>query len=157
MSKAYLVTAGAYSDYHIEKVFTDKKKAYAYAITANKGDRRFIGECEVEEWDIDDDNIKITDDFTIYPVLNFTVRPNDQHEYSIVSKGMYIDYYDQPSELSVEKKLDTNLYYEGYHCSYYIFKVEFPLQSNKTDYTDEELKKIATDWWAKYKAEELGL
>jgi len=156
MSKVYIVTAGTYSDYHIEKVFTDKKKAYAYAITANKDDRRFIGVCEVEEWDIDDDNIKITDDFTIYPVLNFIVKPNEHYKYSIVSKGMYIDYYDQPSELSVEKKPVANLY-KGDHYSYYIFKVEFPLQPNKTDYTDEELNKIATDWWAKYKAEELGL
>ncbi|MEE1085015.1 MAG: hypothetical protein UH850_14910 [Paludibacteraceae bacterium] len=46
--KIYIVTCGSYSDYHIEKVFTDRKKAEEYqkwCLDAN----------EIEEYDTEDD------------------------------------------------------------------------------------------------------
>lgn len=47
--KIYIVTDGEYSDYHIEAVFTDKKKAEIYASLHN---------CDwVEEFETHDDNI----------------------------------------------------------------------------------------------------
>lgn len=45
----YIVTSGTYSDYGIEKVFLDKKKADLYCSCHN--------DCEIEEWEISDNMI----------------------------------------------------------------------------------------------------
>ena len=46
--KIYVVTAGIYSDYHIEKVFTDRKKAEEYKLWLRDSN-------DVEEYDTSDD------------------------------------------------------------------------------------------------------
>ena len=55
--KVYVVTAGEYSDYHIEKVFLDKKKAESYALI-NSGPFSWQ-DCEIEEYDTYDDEYVI--------------------------------------------------------------------------------------------------
>lgn len=46
--KIYVVTAGIYSDYHIERVFTDRKKAEEYKLWLRDSN-------DVEEYDTSDD------------------------------------------------------------------------------------------------------
>jgi hypothetical protein len=49
--KVYVVTAGSYSDYHIERVFLDKEKAERYVeLSQNSCDEPYI-----EEFETDDD------------------------------------------------------------------------------------------------------
>lgn len=55
MNEVYIVTAGEYSDYHIEAVFKDKAKAEAYC--------KCHKDCEIEDFDFSDDNI--------YTVFNY--------------------------------------------------------------------------------------
>lgn len=49
MNEVYIVTAGDYSDYHIEAVFKDREKAEAYC--------KCHKDCEIEDFGFSDDNI----------------------------------------------------------------------------------------------------
>lgn len=49
MNEVYIVTAGDYSDYHIEAVFKDREKAEAYC--------KYHKDCEIEDFGFSDDNI----------------------------------------------------------------------------------------------------
>lgn len=55
MNEIYIVTAGDYSDYHIEAIFKDKEKAEAYC--------KCHKDCGIEDFDFSDDNI--------YTVFNY--------------------------------------------------------------------------------------
>ena len=46
----YIVTTGEYSDYHIDRVFTNRDQAAAYCATRNGG---IIHNYYLEEWDTD--------------------------------------------------------------------------------------------------------
>ena len=48
--KVYVVTDGEYSDFHIEAIFTDEKKAKLYAATHYCND--------IEEWETDEPQIE---------------------------------------------------------------------------------------------------
>lgn len=52
MDKVYIVSSGDYSDYHIERVFKSITKAKKYS----KAQNHF---CNIEVFDIDDDNLDI--------------------------------------------------------------------------------------------------
>lgn len=51
--KVFVVTAGEYSDYHIEKVFTDRIKAHMYSLMGSEYEYRQVEEYEVDEIDVD--------------------------------------------------------------------------------------------------------
>ena len=61
----YVVTAGCYSDYHIEAIFKDKTKAEYYCACHE--------ECEIEEYSLSDNNV-----FTPFEsvVINFDIYSN---------------------------------------------------------------------------------
>ena len=65
----YVVTAGEYSDYHIEAIFKNREKAECYC-TCHE-------ECEIEEYSFSDDNI-----FTPFEsvIINFDIYPNSNRE-----------------------------------------------------------------------------
>ena len=69
----YVVTAGCYSDYHIEEVFKDKSKAEYYC-TCHE-------DCEIEEYSLSDDNI-----FTPFElvVINFDIYKDKNREDRII-------------------------------------------------------------------------
>ena len=62
MATVYIVTAGDYSDYRIERVFLEKDKAYKYCNLMNN--RR--DEYRVEEYDTSDDDIKFLDECIVF-------------------------------------------------------------------------------------------
>lgn len=82
--KIYIVTAGEYSDYRIEKVFTDKAKAEEFAKWCYDSNG-------IEEWDTEDDiNVekyyKITAQYKMYdngklepPIVSVWNCTNDNH------------------------------------------------------------------------------
>ena len=51
--KIYIVTQGEYSDYHIEAVFLDEKKAQTYCATRLHGEPCYIEEYDPHDSDID--------------------------------------------------------------------------------------------------------
>lgn len=53
MNKAYIVTSGDYSDYHIVKVFCNKEKAELYIKCQKYGDN--YSDFEIEEYDIEEE------------------------------------------------------------------------------------------------------
>lgn len=53
--KLYVVTQGEYSDYHIEKIFLDKKKAENYA----EYHSTYYYKAQVEEWETGDEDYEI--------------------------------------------------------------------------------------------------
>lgn len=73
--KIYVVTAGSYSDYHIEKVFTDKLKAEEY--------RQWLYDAnDIEEYETEDD-LNIEKFYKI--VVSYTVYDNGKDEAPIIS------------------------------------------------------------------------
>ena len=69
----YVVTAGCYSDYHIEAVFKDKSKAEYYC-TCHE-------DCEIEEYSLSDSNIftpfeSVVINFDIYKNKSFWIKLN---------------------------------------------------------------------------------
>ena len=50
-NKVYLVTAGDYSDYHVEAVFSEKRGAELFAATKNDSDDYY--EYRIEEYELD--------------------------------------------------------------------------------------------------------
>ena len=57
MKRVYVVTSGEYSDYQIEKIFSDRVKAHMYSLL--NPDRR------VEEYDVDDVELDIAMDYLL--------------------------------------------------------------------------------------------
>jgi hypothetical protein len=52
MTKAYLVTAGSYADYRVERVYLDKQAAHAYVRNTNERDLRQAHDKRVAAADI---------------------------------------------------------------------------------------------------------
>lgn len=85
--KVYVVTAGSYSDYHIEKVFTDKLKAEEY--------RQWLYDAnDIEEYETEDD--LVVEKF--YKILvDWTVDDDDVNEkphvyiYKCTSEDVYLN------------------------------------------------------------------
>ena len=65
----YVVTAGCYSDYHIEAIFKDKSKAEFYC-TCHE-------DCGIEDWTLDDDRV-----FTPFEsvIINFDIYKDKNRE-----------------------------------------------------------------------------
>ena len=89
--KIYIVTCGQYSDYYIDKVFTDKDKAEEY--------RKWRPEAnELEEYDIEDDCVidkyyKIVVDYCVYDYNRFE-KPNVKIERINCRCPGYVSVYD---------------------------------------------------------------
>ena len=73
--KIYVVTAGIYSDYHIEKVFTDRKKAEEYKLWLRDSN-------DIEEYDTSDD-ISIQKKYYVGAELD--LYPNKSEKLSVFS------------------------------------------------------------------------
>jgi hypothetical protein len=66
MKRVYIVTSGDYSDYRIEKVFSNRSKAHIYSLLDQ--DRR------VEEYDVDDLELNVVSD---YLFVSYDYKYND--------------------------------------------------------------------------------
>ena len=89
--KIYIVTCGSYSDYYINKVFTDREKAEEY--------RKWCPEAnEIEEYDTEDDCMidkyyKIVVDYSIYNYNRFE-KPNIRIEHCNCKDDSWTIVYD---------------------------------------------------------------
>lgn len=75
--KVYVVTTGEYSDYGIDKVFTNRKEAMLYCANRNRKDA--YDEYRIEEYDTAHANIE-TDEKTVF-VYIFLIGHADRYYY----------------------------------------------------------------------------
>lgn len=94
MNKVYVVTSGEYSDYMIDHVTLDKKKAYDFVDFHNLEGRHY----EVEEYELDDFSLKhsyvfcgVKDDGTNYYFTSIVDNPEDEANRRL-SRKLYGDY-----------------------------------------------------------------
>ena len=95
--KVYVVTYGAYSEYHIKKVFLDKEKAEKYLALITKSDvfdDYDFDSGRVEEYDTADDEIEIFDDEKGIKLwrIKFNSEGNIEHiEHKEIKYNIYKD------------------------------------------------------------------
>ena len=104
----YVVTAGSYSDYHIEACFKDKEKAELYC--------KCHEDCEIEEYDFNDDNIYTPFDAVRVqcrysnwwmkerPYVRFVTRAEEDENYYKNNKS-YINVYSDFVDLVIIRRL----------------------------------------------------
>ena len=121
----YIVTSGAYSDYRIDAVFTDKKQAELYCAT-----KRFV-DMEIEEWEADAEKI-ITDKEPLkYWTMYFSVFENTCH--SLIDRGLVLG--------DIKEIVRYGTSYGGYEA-----RLTTPV-----DYEEEKVRKIMHDYIAQWK------
>lgn len=123
MNKVFIVTAGCYSDYHIEAVFSTREKAESY-INANGTD----DDWEVNEWDVDVESTECHD--AIYDV-----------SVDITKGDISVDSRSERGDGFYEKHKDC-FQYNGMH------RVRMWLSSDSL----ERVKKVASERWMQIKA-----
>lgn len=144
--KIYVVTAGEYSDYHIEKVFSDKHQAHMYSLL--ESDRR------VEQYELDDVTIKTNKKF-----IKVTYYFKWQHveKVELCSKEIkpmidrkYGSYFEFTLPLS-DKKLYSNIMRYGKNCGLIqkITRDKFMQYLYEHETTVEELIRKQNEKWEK--------
>lgn len=136
--KVYVVTAGEYSDYHIERVFTDKGMALAY-IEAQKDNEMCIKTYEANE----EKRSNLT---------GYTVACIDGNFYTHEHTGNFYYYGSRYKE--------ARPYWHGFEWTRKLMPKgkKMPLYvTNIVAENEEKALKIAQDRWAKFKAEKAGI
>ena len=136
--KVYVVTAGTYSNYHIERVFIDKSMALAY-IEAQK-----YNEMCIETYDANEEK---RNDLTAY-----TVACIDGNFYAHKHTGDFC-YCDS-------RYTEARPYWRGFGWTKKLMPSgkKIPLYvTNVVAESEEKALKIAQDRWAKFKAEKAGI
>lgn len=132
MNKVYVVTAGAYSDYHIIGVMADAAKAQEYCDRYNAGGG--YSDAGVEEFELD----TITNRKYLY------------------STTIYHNFQDTPQESTSYQ--ETEDYHENYEFKSEIYKSHSGKPAVVAYAETVELsQKIARDLWAQAQAEEAGI
>ena len=76
----YVVTAGEYSDYHIEAVFDKKQQAELYCAVHK------LGNGDIEEWDTAEHRFDVSQKKTIQKVWTARIRIRDGNLYSLTDR-----------------------------------------------------------------------
>lgn len=136
--KVYVVTAGTYSDYHIERVFTDKSMALAY-IEAQKDNDMCIETYEANE----EKHNSLT---------GYTVACIDGKFYVHKRTGDFYYYQSRYTE--------AHTHWNGFEWTRKLIPSGKKIPLYVTDVvaeSEEKALKIAQDRWAKFKAEKAGI
>lgn len=102
--KIYVVTSGEYSDYSVEAVFTDRRKAILYCAAQNAREGNYE-QCDIEEFDSADESIDGNFESVVYEYL-FQARrsygqmlygesrwENERPAYRLGKTGVESDYW----------------------------------------------------------------
>lgn len=125
--KVYVVTSGEYSDYRINAVFTDLKKAACFAATENAEYRNNYNPLRIEEFKVADDDIEISGRRPVNFLYSY-------EEFNVPT-------FDPPETT-----------YEDYHNFADFYRIVSPRPLSRT-----KLEKIVADLRTKYLAEKEGL
>lgn len=129
MSKVYIVTSGSYSDYGINRVFKDKRKAEVWC--AEKNTEYEWEEYRIEEYEYSDDEVEYRKDIELV------------YRFNIYSKHKTPRTYDHGTLVIPTKKARIKKIYEGLEAI-----IELPEDN------PEKAFKIAQDMFAMHKANE---
>lgn len=149
--KVYVVTAGSYSDYHIEKVFTDKAKAEEYAEWLYEPN-------PVEEYETEDDlqvnkYYKILINMCIHDFKNGepTVLVSKECEANFYNRGYiyYTDYHKYGSDyftIGINRLIEAQNWNEEFYTNKYT-KAIYDLaaiakQKRAEGATEQDIKKL---------------
>lgn len=134
----YIVTQGSYSDYHIEAVFTDKEQAQLYcAIHHDKSG--WYDPCVIEEYETDTPKLETDKELTEEWVGIFYVdgRTSFGKEGFALKSRNVVEFH--------RAALSRQMHY---------FRVVVYLP---IDTPEDKAKKVICDFFAKYRAEQLGV
>lgn len=141
--KVYVVTSGAYSDYCIEAVFTDRRKADAYCAAHNTPDSWTWTAFQVEEYEAMDDNVESAEEI----VYRFYVsQPELKHPFI----------YDPVPMTRASAEWDESKAYkrDSMYDSAFPHHLHFVYLSEPNK---EKARKIVQDRYAQWKAERAGI
>lgn len=137
LDKVYVVTAGEYSDYHIETVCINREDAERY-VCLHQGVDCYLDELHIEEYPI------CNGKELVHVKINRGVRFSMRDSIGITSQA--IIYYSHPVRTNVES-------YNNFHEKIYRGTVSLPDRFSIDDH--EAIKKLIYDTVAKFKAYEL--
>lgn len=154
MNEVYIVTAGDYSDYHIEAVFKDKTKAEAYC--------KCHRDCEIEEFDFSDEYIyhtfnyvRIQYDIYIYRNLDDELyfnfgRLTEEDDSWLNENDISITIYDKRHlNIAITRKLPSvyneNKIREKYTKVLYDLESEIKYMLSEQDISSDKRREIAED------------
>ncbi len=135
--KVYVVTAGEYSDYHIETVCINREDAERYACL-HRGSDAYLDEMRIEEYPI------CNGKELVHVKINRGIRFGMRDSIGITSQA--IIYNSHPVKTNVKS-------YSNFHEKIYHGTVPLPDRFSVDDH--ESIKKLIYDAVAKFKAEEL--
>lgn len=154
MNEVYIVTAGDYSDYHIEAVFKDKAKAEAYC--------KCHKDCEIEDFGFSDDNIYTIFNYVRIQYNIYLNRDSDDNQYvqfgrlseeddgwfyneNYVEVSVYGDWLTIVLNRKLPKTYDENKIREKYTKILYDLRAEVKCMLSEQDTSSYEKQKIAED------------
>ena len=154
MAKYYAITAGEYSDYHVEHITTDKKLAEAYVkLHANKD--YDSSNMEIEEFDDLVDQCDIQDTFDKASVLH------PYYKVSVSRRGVVSGEHYIKNDLKEKNpsyfRWDNKPPKEPCFNEYSIWNFEMWVQVDKYGYDYDKIVKVVMDTRAKMLAEKEGL
>lgn len=148
MAKVYVVTSGDYSDYSIDRVFSNREAAEKRCATWRQ-DIIWGDEPRIEEYELEDgSNIEVEQ---VYKGLDFDVRYTYYND-TVHITDIEMKYGVKPFEEKIRMKEKTTMR-NGKKIELYYGT----LPVNKTVETEAEAEKIIFDRIAKWKAEQMGL
>lgn len=134
----YIVTSGAYSDYHICKVFLNEEKALSYCAKENSKNECYdYGPFYIERFDAYDDNIEMDQNKKIYK--SGSIYLNIELDTIEIDMDPIISFHPEETNGNIKELPFMN----GYR---YYYSIE-------TNTSNEKLRKIAKDAVMKYIAE----
>ncbi len=136
--KVYVVTAGEYSDYHIEAVYSTREKAELYVATH---------EGEIEEYDIDEPVMEGKAYYGVYAKFFADIDGKGKCD---INKAWLC--YTNPVYDTKEIKPYIESYV-GERCSTPGRYWNVYVPTSKSKMAADERIKVVSDFWAKYKAE----
>lgn len=116
--KIYVVTSGCYSDYYIDKVFTDKNKAEEFVEWHGWYDDSRIEEYETEDNLVVDKYYRINISARVYPngILGPDIRVAKER---VINKYNYLSVYDGYYKISLHRSIPAENWDEEFYTKKY--------------------------------------
>lgn len=141
--KAYIVTQGCYSDYHICSVFLDKESAEKYVkLRSERGGSRY-DELTIEQYDITEYG-----DIPNHYYIRVMYNPKDDSVKVGMIEGATKQRFDGKGDMDI-----VDVYWDG--CLSFSIIRDYMVDINNLD--KEHILKIARDKYAEYKAKREGI
>ena len=148
--KAYIVTSGSYSDYHIVAVFTDHEKAEHFLGVYNSTQHWAFSQAEIEEYTIGDDAVDVS---TKEVLVELNMFPTGD---AVITHHLGEDVF---CRLDRDELIERD--YPARHRlagqKYPVFRFMLEVGDYKWGIDDKKIRKIAYDRFAQFKAAQAGI